>query len=253
MSLPVREAAELVVSNVTSGYGKHVVLRGVTLAVSPGRITAVSGVNGAGKTTLLSTLSGLVSPRSGLITLGGEDITSLSAADRLRAGVSHCPQGRRILQTLTVEENLDLGAWTRPRSEALQTRSWLYDVFPLLADKRSSRGGSLSGGQQQMLAIARSLMSAPAVLLIDEPSMGLAPAIVHEVYGLLRTLVALPMAVLLVEEHVRLLDGLADDVLILSRGEFVPGNQEALHDDLASIAQQVLGGSDVIPHAEPRP
>jgi len=242
--LPVREAAGLVVDNLTSGYGKHVVLQGVSMTALPGRITAVSGVNGAGKTTLLSTLSGLVPARTGTITLGAREITSLSAADRLRAGVSHCPQGRRILQTLTVDENLDLGAWTRPKAEALQTRTWLFDVFPVLADKRSSRGGELSGGQQQMLAIARSLMSAPAVLLVDEPSMGLAPAIAQDVYGLLRTLVALPMAVLLVEEHVRLLDGLADDVLLLSRGHFVAVDQEALRGDPSYFAQRVLSGSD---------
>jgi branched-chain amino acid transport system ATP-binding protein len=244
MIMPLRPPVALEVKDLTSGYGKHIVISGVSLSVVPGRLTAISGVNGAGKSTLLGTISGLVTTRAGTISLGGVDLGAMSVPERLRAGVSHCPQGRRILQSLTVEENLDLGAWTRSRVESVQLRSWLYDVFPVLADKRSARGGALSGGQQQMLAIARSLMSAPAVLVVDEPSMGLAPALVHEVYRLLRKLVDLQVAVLLVEEHVRLLEGVADEVLILSRGQFVAAEAESLDADPALMARRVLVGDD---------
>lgn len=247
MNLPLRSPATLEVKGLSSGYGKHVVISDVSLSVTPGRLTAISGVNGAGKSTLLGTLSGLVAKRGGSISLAGEEVGALPVSDRLKVGISHCPQGRRILQSLTVEENLDLGAWTRSRSETLELRTWLYDVFPVLGRKRDARGGSLSGGQQQMLAIARSLMSAPSVLLVDEPSMGLAPAIVHEVYRLLRALVDMQVGVLLVEEHVRLLDGVADEVLILSRGRFVVAETGALHADPELMAKRVLGGGDPLP------
>jgi branched-chain amino acid transport system ATP-binding protein len=242
-SSPARPPASLVVSNVTSGYGKHTVLERVSLTVAPGRITALTGVNGAGKSTLLSTLSGQVPAREGAIALGALDLNRLSPADRVVAGLSHCPQGRRVLVSLTVEENLALGGWTRPKSELEDRRDWLFDVFPVLADKRAARGGALSGGQQQMLAIARALMSAPAVLLVDEPSMGLAPAIVAQVYGLLRELAELGIGVLLVEEHVRLIEDIADDVLLLSGGQIIVEDAQAVHADPAAAARRVLAGA----------
>ena len=240
---PVRPPEPLVVSNVTSGYGKHTVLDRVSLTVAPGCITALTGVNGAGKSTLLSTLSGQVPAREGAIALGALDLTRLSSADRVAAGLSHCPQGRRVLVSLTVEENLALGGWTRPRSELEDRRDWLFDVFPVLADKRAARGGALSGGQQQMLAIARALMSAPAVLLVDEPSMGLAPAIVAQVYALLRELAGLGIGVLLVEEHVRLIEDIADDVLLLSGSRLMVEDAQAVHADPAAAARRALAGA----------
>lgn len=241
----LRSGTGLRVSRLSSGYGKHVVLLDVDLVVLPGQITAVSGVNGAGKSTLLSTLSGIVPARAGAILFGDCDISALTPPARLRLGISHCPQGRRILQSLTVEENLDLGAWTRSVSESRDLKDWVFEVFPVLHEKRQLLGGTLSGGQQQMLALARSLMSAPSVLLVDEPSMGLAPAVVQEVYGLLRQLVTLDVAVLLVEEHVRLLDQVADEVLLLSGGKLLPADSSALHGDPSAMAKKVLSGADL--------
>lgn len=239
----------LCVSDLVGGYGSHTVINGVSFSIHPGRITALTGVNGAGKTTLLSILSGQVTARSGSVVLGDEDLSRLSVADRLTSGLSHCPQGRRILVSLSVDENLALGGWSRPRAEMADRRDWLYGVFPVLAEKRTLRGGALSGGQQQMLALARSLMSAPSTLLVDEPSMGLAPAIVQQVYGLLRDLAGMGIGILLVEEHVRIIEDVADEVLLLSAGQVQVEDSEAVHMDPVAAARRVLAGASDPYHA----
>lgn len=233
----------LVVREISSGYGRHQVLDAVSLSVRPGRITALAGVNGAGKSTLLSTIAGLVGTRSGQILLDGSDITSLSASDRVAKGICLCPQGRRILVSLTVEENLLLGAWVRGSRAVSERRDWLFAEFPVLAEKRRSLGGELSGGQQQMLALARSLMSSPRVLMVDEPSMGLAPAIVRDVYALLKRLREIGVAIVLAEEHLRLLESVADEIHVLSRGRLWlasgPGNEDA-----GDVALRILAGEE---------
>jgi branched-chain amino acid transport system ATP-binding protein len=203
----------LVVEGLNARYGQVHVLDDVALSVRAGEVVAVVGPNGAGKTTLLRTLSGLVRERSGSVRLNGAEIGGLRPHRIARAGLAHVPEGRGTLATLTVEENLLLGA--QGRTHRLYE---MYEAFPVLGRLRDNRAGLLSGGEQQMLVVARGLMGEPKLLAIDEPSMGLAPIMIRDLIETLRTAVATGVAVLLVEQNTALAAELADRVYVLVRG-----------------------------------
>ena len=200
---------------VHAGYGRTTVLREVSLSLPETRIVALLGPNGAGKTTTLRVLAGLVRPRSGSVVLDGEDLTMHSAADRARKGMCLIPEGRGVFPSLTVRENLRLHVppWMKqaPLDPAL-------DAFPVLAQRLDQPAGSLSGGQQQMLSVARAFLARPSAVLLDEVSMGLAPKAVDEIYRSIRKLAASGVSLLVVEQYVTRALDLADDVVLLDRG-----------------------------------
>ncbi len=216
------EAASLAVADVVAGYGSAPVLNGVSVLARPGTITAVLGANGAGKTTLLRTISGFVRTRSGQVKLDDVSLTRL-APDRIaRAGVAHVPEGQGVITELTIEENLKLGLLLRRRADRAAALDDAYRRFAVLADRRRRLAGTLSGGERQILVIARALLAAPRVLLLDEPSLGLAPKIVAQVMDLIRQLrEEAELTVLLVEQNARSALSIADRGLVLSLGRVV--------------------------------
>jgi branched-chain amino acid transport system ATP-binding protein len=230
-------SAALRLRGLTAGYGHSDALRSLTLDVPTHRVTAVVGPNGAGKSTLMKCLAGIHRPSAGSIELFGEDVTTADARALLARGLSLCPERRRIFPGMTVEENLLLGAVTlRPALARARVRQ-AYERFPWLEERRTSMGGNLSGGQQQMLAICRAIMTQPALLLLDEPSLGLSPRVVTEVADLIRSLAREEMTVVIVEQNVSLGLKLADHVHVLSRGEIVrSGTSEELQQDTDLVA-----------------
>jgi len=210
----------LTVRHLEAGYGRNTVLRGIDLEVSAGRITVLVGANGAGKTTLLRVLSGIHRRCSGSIRLDGREIIGLDAADRLMLGISQVPEGRQVFASLSVHDNLLLGGYRRPRQRDAGIER-MYALFPMLADNRQRPAGLLSGGQQQMLAVARALMSAPRVLLFDEPSMGLSPKLTAEVFALIHSLRSADVGILLVEQNASAALQLADSAAVMELGQIV--------------------------------
>ncbi|WP_414938443.1 ABC transporter ATP-binding protein [Amycolatopsis sp. cmx-11-51] len=212
----------LTVEHLSASYGPVRALDSVSLSVAEGEITAVLGANGAGKTTLLRAISGLVRPTSGKVSLNGEDITRVPTEDLPGLGLAHVPEGRGVLAELTVEENLRLGALgSGSRATPRQLRR-IYDLFPVLAERKTGLAHVLSGGERQMLVIGRALLSRPKVLLLDEPSLGLAPRIVAQIFDLLRGLVRDDgLAVVLVEQNARSALSIADHGVVLNLGEVV--------------------------------
>lgn len=220
---------------ISTSYGAVVAVDEVDLVAEPGQITAVLGANGAGKTTLLRTISGLVRPQAGQVLLDGADLTRAPAEAIARAGIAHVPEGRGVITELTVEENLRLGTLlgaSRGRTE--RGLAQVYEMFPPLADRRRQDAHVLSGGERQMLVIGRALLTGPSVLLLDEPSLGLAPRIVAQIFELLRGLVdAEGTTVLLVEQNARSALSIADVGIVLNLGRVVAREAAA---DLAADA-----------------
>jgi branched-chain amino acid transport system ATP-binding protein len=227
----------LSVRSLQLGYGAIVAVRGLDLEVSPGEMVAVIGANGAGKTTTLNGIAGALPVRAGSILLDGEDITRVPVHQRVGRGMSLVPEGRGIFARLTVAENLDMGAYLR--RDPVGVRADLarnYALFPRLAERRSQLAGTLSGGEQQMLAIARALMGRPRLLLLDEPSMGLAPLVTRLIFDTIRAIAAERVSILLVEQNARAALELAARAYVLESGEVtLSGPSEAL---LASDAVQ---------------
>jgi branched-chain amino acid transport system ATP-binding protein len=211
----------LAVSGLRAGYGAMEILRGVDLVVGPGEIIAVLGANGAGKSTLNRALSGVVRAWSGSIRFAGAMIERERPSAIVARGLIHVPEGRRIFPNLTVRENLDLGAYRRGRARREHNRSKVFSIFPRLAERRAQRAGTLSGGEQQMLAIGRGLMAEPRLLILDEPSLGLSPLMVEELFALIKGINAEGMALLLVEQNVVQSLDVADRACILDNGMFV--------------------------------
>jgi branched-chain amino acid transport system ATP-binding protein len=218
----VTPASSLAVADIVAGYNSAPVLNGVSITAKPGTITAVLGANGAGKTTLLRTISGFVRTRSGQVLLDDVSLTRLAPDHIARAGVAHVPEGQGVITELTVEENLRLGLLLRRRADRATALEDAYRRFTILADRRRRHAATLSGGERQMLVIARALLSAPRVLLLDEPSLGLAPKVVVQVMDLVRQLRdESGLTVLLVEQNARSALSIADQGVVLNLGKVV--------------------------------
>jgi branched-chain amino acid transport system ATP-binding protein len=223
----------LEVSGLQVAYGDVQALWGVDFEVPTGRIVALLGANGAGKTTTLRAVSGLVRPRAGRIRFDGREVDTLGPPAIVALGIGHIPEGRRLWPGMTVAENLELGAFpARARPRRRESLDWVLELFPRLAERRRQRAGTLSGGEQQMLAIGRALMARPRLLMLDEPSLGLAPLVVAELFRIIRAVNADGLTVLLVEQNVHQALEIADHGYVLETGRIVTaGAARALLDD----------------------
>lgn len=208
----------LAVTGMESAYGRIKALKGITLNISSGEIVALIGANGAGKTTFLRTLSGIQPMSEGRIVFDGQDISRLRPDQRVACGICQCPEGRMVFGPMSIEDNLRLGAYVRKDSEIQHDIEKVYAAFPVLKQKRALPAGSLSGGQQQMLAIGRALMGRPKLLLLDEPSMGLAPILVEQIFNVVRRLKSDGITILLVEQNAFGALGLCDRAYVLETG-----------------------------------
>ncbi|MGE5320604.1 MAG: ABC transporter ATP-binding protein [Hyphomicrobiaceae bacterium] len=233
----------LTVENLHAGYGTSEVLVGVSLEVKAGAVVALIGANGAGKTTTMRAISGMVRPNRGRVLLDGKPVQDLDAARIARLGLAHSPEGRKVFGPLTVEDNLLLGAYGHlPRFFGFRARAaadlkGIYELFPRLEERRMQAAGTLSGGEQQMLAIGRALMSKPKVMLLDEPSMGLAPIIVQEVFNTIRRLKETGITLLLVEQFAKSALEVADYAYVMERGRIaIEGTPAHLREDERVLA-----------------
>ncbi|WP_339429728.1 urea ABC transporter ATP-binding subunit UrtE [Pseudomonas taetrolens] len=210
------------VKNLHQFYGGSHILRGLSFEVNVGEVTCLLGRNGVGKTTLLKCLMGLLPVKEGEVQWAGQVITSLKPHQRVHAGIAYVPQGREIFGCLTVEENLLMGLSRFPGAEAREVPAFIYELFPVLLQMKHRRGGDLSGGQQQQLAIGRALASRPRLLILDEPTEGIQPSVIKEIGAVIKMLAARgDMAILLVEQFYDFAEELADQYLVMSRGEIV--------------------------------
>jgi branched-chain amino acid transport system ATP-binding protein len=237
--------AILTVADLHAYYGDIAALQGISLQVAEGEIVALLGSNGAGKTTTLRTVSGLQRPRAGTVAFGGTDITRERAHVIVARGLAHVPEGRRIFPALSVEENINLGGYLSRRDHAAMARrkQQVFELFPRLAERRRQLGGTLSGGEQQMLAIGRALMNEPRLLALDEPSLGLAPVMVRAVGEVIRRIRDRGTAILMVEQNARQALALADRAYVLEAGRVVIEGPAADLARDARVQHAYLGGS----------
>jgi len=233
----------LSLSNIWAGYGAVPVLKGVSLEVHTGEIVALIGANGAGKTTTLMTLSGVVPPRAGKIVFRGDTIGTWPPHRIAQAGIRQVPEGRRIFLRLSVLENLQVGAYVqRDTTTVRSTLEEVFSLFPILAERRNQVGGTLSGGEQQMLAIGRALMSSPTLLLLDEPSLGLSPVMAEKIFGMIRTIQQRGTTILLVEQNARAALGLADRGYVMEMGEITLTDSAVRLAENPQVQAAYLGG-----------
>jgi len=234
--MPRLEVRDLHVS-----YGKVRALQGVTLSVEERQIVSIVGANGAGKSTVLKAIMGLVPAASGELAFGGKRLDRMSAPGIVRAGVAICPEGRRLFPEMTVEENLLMGAYQRDSRQAAETLAEVYGYFPILTERTRQLAGSLSGGQQQMVAIGRALMSGPQLLLLDEPSLGLAPLVVRDIASIIRRIHARGVSVILVEQNARMALRLSHRAYVMETGRVaLSGTGEELLNN-AQVQRSYLG------------
>jgi branched-chain amino acid transport system ATP-binding protein len=231
----------LAVQGLHAGYGEAEVLRGIDLDVGIGEIVAVLGSNGVGKSTLNRVISGIVRPRAGAIRFNGDAIERETPAAIVARGLIHVPEGRRIFPNLNVRENLDLGSYRRAGAHRTQNRDRVFAIFPRLAERQSQRAGTLSGGEQQMLAIGRGLMAEPRLIILDEPSLGLSPRLVEELFALIGRIHAEGIAILLVEQNVVESLEVADRAYILVQGQFVMSGAAATIGADSELKRAYLG------------
>jgi branched-chain amino acid transport system ATP-binding protein len=238
-----RPEALLAIEDLWVSYRALAAVKGVRMEIAPGEVVALLGANGAGKSTLLRTVSGLNRPRSGHIRFAGQAIDRLAPARIVRLGLAHCPEGRRIFGSLTVQENLRLGAAQRAdRAAVTEDRERMYALFPILRERLHQQAGTLSGGEQQMLALARALMARPRLLLLDEPSLGLAPLIVRAIFAALAQLKRQGVTMLLVEQNMAVALELADRAYVLRTGEIsLAGSAAELKREPERVVQAYLG------------
>ncbi|HET9769345.1 MAG TPA: ABC transporter ATP-binding protein [Acidimicrobiia bacterium] len=226
--------ALLEVDGLEVAYGKIRAVKGVSFAVEAGAVVTLIGANGAGKTTTLRTLSGLQAPSAGTVSFDGRRIDGVPAHEIVGLGIAHVPEGRRIFPRMTVQENLELGAFTRGDGEFSADVGRVYELFPILAERKNQAGGTLSGGEQQMLAIGRAMMSRPRLLMLDEPSMGLSPIMMNLIFTTLAELKAQGTTILLVEQNAQAALALADRAYVIESGSVV---LEGSANDLAASEQ----------------
>jgi branched-chain amino acid transport system ATP-binding protein len=233
----------LEVNDLNVYYGAIHALQGISFHVEKGEIVTLIGANGAGKSTTLNTISGLVRARGGSITFKGEEITKTPAYDIVKMGVVQVPEGRQIFAPLTVKENLDMGAFTRTDQKSIKkSLERVYQSFPRLKERLSQYGGTLSGGEQQMLAMGRGLMAEPELLLLDEPSMGLAPFLVDEIFAIIQEINSQGTSILLVEQNAQMALSIADRAYVLETGRFVlEGSAQEVADN-PEVKEAYLGG-----------
>lgn len=231
----------LKVENLNVYYGAIHALKGVSLTVSQGEIVTLIGANGAGKSTLLKTLSGLLKPKTGTIEFLGKPIAGNPAQSIVKAGLIHCPEGRRVFANMSVEENLELGAFLRSDKEIKTDLEKVYGRFPRLLERKKQQAGTLSGGEQQMLAIGRALMARPKLLLLDEPSMGLAPLLVQEIFRILQEINQAGTTVLLVEQNANQALKIAHRAYVLETGKIVLSGGAAELAESEEVKKAYLG------------
>jgi len=233
----------LIVDNIHAGYGTSEVLQGTSLEVQQGKVVALIGANGAGKTTTMRAISGMINPAQGRVFLNGKPVQGFGAARIAKLGLAHAPEGRKVFGPLSVEDNLLLGAYNHLpmffgfRNKAAHDLKKVYDIFPRLRDRKQQSAGTLSGGEQQMLAIGRALMANPKVILLDEPSMGLAPVIVQEVFNIIRRLKEAGTTLLLVEQFAKSALEVADYAYVMEHGCIaIEGTPADLHKNERMLA-----------------
>lgn len=227
----------LQITNINVFYGNLQVSREVSLNIKKGEIVAMIGANGAGKTTIIKTISGILKPSSGEILFEGESITKMSIPKITKKGIAQCPEGRRIFPQMTVEENLLMGSYTRKDDKASRTHDyeWVNSLFPILAERKKQLAVTLSGGEQQMLAMGRALMAKPKLMLLDEPSMGLAPMLVKSIYDIVRTINEQGISVFVVEQNAFMALSHADRAYVLESGRIV----------LEGTGEELLNNGDI--------
>jgi branched-chain amino acid transport system ATP-binding protein len=226
-------SALLEVEDLHVSYGAIEAVKGISFTVDEGQVVTLIGGNGAGKTTTLRTLSGLLKPTEGDIRFAGKSIRGMPGHEIVRLGIAHAPEGRRIFGRMTIQENLDLGAYARSERDLAKEFERVYDLFPVLGERRGQNAGVLSGGEQQMLAIGRAMMSRPKMLMLDEPSMGLSPIMMHRIFSVIDELQSAGTTILLVEQNAHAALSLADHGYVIETGRIVldgPGS-ELLHDE----------------------
>ena len=234
--------AMLEINDIVVNYGMINAIKGISFSVEKGEVIALIGANGAGKTTTLHTISGLLRPKSGNITFNGVDITKVPAHKIVSMGIAHVPEGRRVFSQLSVMENLKMGAYTRSsQAEKDETLEVVFDRFPRLKERMNQAAGTLSGGEQQMLAMGRALMSKPQIVLMDEPSMGLSPLLVSEVFNIIESISKSGTTVLLVEQNAKKALSIADRAYVLETGNIVLSGKatDLINDD--SVKKAYLG------------
>ncbi len=234
--------AMLEIKDIEVYYGVIQALKGISFEVNQGEVIALIGANGAGKTTTLQTITGLLQAKKGTITFEGKDITKTPAHNIVKLGIAHVPEGRRVFSNLTVYQNLRMGAYTRTdKNEIEESLKLVYERFPRLQERRNQMAGTLSGGEQQMLAMGRALMSKPKLIVMDEPSMGLSPIFVNEIFDIIQKVSAGGTTVLLVEQNAKKALSIADRAYVLETGKIVLSGkaEELLNDD--SVKKAYLG------------
>jgi branched-chain amino acid transport system ATP-binding protein len=232
----------LSLDGVRASYGRVEALRGVSLEVRAGELVCLVGANGAGKTSTLKTISGILRPSAGRITFDGDDLQRLSAPAILRRGIAHCPEGRRVFPYLTVDENLRMGAYVRRDADVSADLAAVFAHFPILGDRRRQAAGTLSGGEQQMLAIGRALMARPRLILFDEPSLGLAPTMVETTFEIIKGIRARGTTVLMVEQNAYGALRMADRAYVMETGTItLAGRARDLLED-EHVKRAYLGG-----------
>lgn len=233
---------KLTVSDINVYYGAIHAIKNVSFEVNEGEVVALIGANGAGKSTTLKTMSGLLRSQTGTIEFLGQNIMHMPADKLVAAGLAHVPEGRRVFAQMSVEENLEMGAFTRPNSEIAPGLERVYAHFPRLKERRRQVAGTLSGGEQQMLAMGRALMSSPKLLMLDEPSMGLAPILIEQIFDIVRELHAAGTTILLVEQNAQMALSIASRAYVMETGKITLSGtgDELLHND--EVRKAYLGG-----------
>ncbi len=235
-------ATMLSVQDLHVSYGAIKAVQGISFTINEGEIVTLIGANGAGKSTTLNTIAGLLKPESGSIEFLGESLVGVQAHRIVERGIALCPEGRRVFMQMTVAENLDMGGYTRKESENREELARIYEHFPRLKERRNQIAGTLSGGEQQMLAMGRALMSKPRLLMLDEPSMGLAPILVQEIFEIIKALHEQGTTILLVEQNAQMALSIADRAYVLETGTIsMSGEARALLND-DRVRKAYLGG-----------